>query len=72
MMLSVFVVRDNEKWNMPPLGNVFIIDHETRLTNGRHVFHFVQWQQRDMPKGVGDVGLQLFDGIGAQYCEREA
>ena len=70
MMLSVFVVCDNERWNTPHLGNKLLADYETRLTNGRHVFHFVQWQQSDMPRGVGDIGLQLFDGASAHQSQR--
>lgn len=68
MMLSVYVVRDVTTWNMPILGNAFMIDYETTLTNGQYVFHFIQWQQLGMPPGRGDVALQFFpnEGINAQ------
>jgi len=63
LMFSVFVVKDPAKWTLPVLGNLYMVDYETKLTNGQRIFHFIEWQHDQLTKGKADVGIQFSSNL---------
>lgn len=62
-MLTVYSVKESANWLLPSLGNSAIIDYKSIMRGKDYNFHFVLWQNQQMPKGDGDIAM-WFGGEG--------
>ena len=67
LMLTVYCAKESTNWSPPGIGNTMMIHYKTKMAGKDYNFHFVDWQNRAMQKGEGDIALQFGGADDALY-----
>ena len=59
LMLTVYCAKQAAGWSPPRLGNSMMLRYQAAMRGKDYGVHFVVWQDLEMPKGEGDLGLQF-------------
>lgn len=59
LMLTVYCAKEDANWSPPSLGNTMMTHYKTEMKAKDYNFHFIQWQDLVMQKGVGDIALSF-------------
>jgi hypothetical protein len=55
--LTIYCVDNDCEWNVPALGNTVQLHYETKLKEKNYSYHFVVWQDTNLPMQAGDLAI---------------
>ncbi len=66
VMCTIYCIKKELEWSPPVLGNAMMLHYEIIMPGKAYDFHFVAWQNLNMPKGEGVLAFQ-FGGENDQF-----